>query len=203
MEMMQRNTDAMRARKKAIRKEVRERKAAMREEDITREALEIFNGLGNLPLFAEAKEILLYQALPDELPTRPFLEALLGKKRLALPVVSGDDLVLLEYTGAECLKPVPPFGVLEPQGTPAVNPESIRIALIPGVAFDDAGWRVGRGKGYYDRFLTQYSHICRVGIAFPCQRYAAVPHEAHDIRMDYVFFDAKGCRTSNREFPIR
>ena len=64
--------------------------------------------------------------------------------------------------------------------------DKIDLALVPGMAFDAAGHRLGRGKGYYDRFLGEHPHIYKIGVCFPFQRVAEVPSEAHDVVMDEV-----------------
>ena len=58
------------------------------------------------------------------------------------------------------------------------------VALVPGVAFDAAGHRLGRGRGYYDRFLASCPHIYKIGVCFPFQRVALVPTDQHDVVMD-------------------
>ena len=75
------------------------------------------------------------------------------------------------------------FGLLEPTGSPYAALESIDLALIPGVAFDRNGGRLGHGKAYYDRFLAQSSlqQLRRVGVCFDFQVVPAVPVEAHDV----------------------
>ena len=74
---------------------------------------------------------------------------------------------------------------MEPTGEPFTDYEQIDIVLVPGMAFDAAGHRLGRGRGYYDRFLIQTA--CRkIGVCFPFQRVAEVPTDDHDVMMDEV-----------------
>ena len=104
---------------------------------------------------------LTYWPLPDEVDIRPLI----------------DQLVDLQE-GA--------FHILEPVGEPFTDYDQIDVALVPGMAFDAAGHRLGRGKGYYDRFLAAHPHLHKIGVCFPFQRVAEVPSEAHDIIMDEV-----------------
>jgi 5-formyltetrahydrofolate cyclo-ligase len=76
---------------------------------------------------------------------------------------------------------------LEPIGEPFTDYASIDVAIIPGMAFDNKGHRLGRGKGYYDRFLSQLtSKTKKIGLCFPWQLVDVVPTDKNDISMDCV-----------------
>jgi len=76
----------------------------------------------------------------------------------------------------------------EPSGELFTDFDRITLAIIPGMAFDHQGNRLGRGKGYYDRLLPQLSHAYKLGLCFPFQLLTEeIPHEPHDCRMDEVF----------------
>lgn len=169
-----------------------------------------------LPEFASARTVALYCALPDEAPTVWMLARWFGSKRLALPVIDGDDMHFREYTGDGCLRRGA-FGILEPDTTDeaslpgghfgqcnsspssranvagaqtTIPPEEIDLMLVPGMAFDARGGRLGRGKGFYDRYLSrpEAAHIYKVGVCLPHRFIAEVPTEPHDIVMDAVKF---------------
>ena len=129
-------------------------------------------------LFQRAHVVLLYSALPDE----PQLEVLFnrwhGVKRLLLPVVEGDDLKLREFEGWNSVK-AGRFGVLEPVGPFYEDFLSIDLMILPGVAFDYAGHRMGRGKGYYDRFLSAYQGFT-AGICYSSCIQWNLPHGYFD-----------------------
>lgn len=129
--------------------------------------------------------MLLYHSLRDEVDTHGFIEKWWTRKRILLPVVVGDDLELRRYTGADSLA-IGAYGISEPVGKPFADYGSITLAVIPGVAFDAAGNRLGRGRGYYDRFLPRIPNACKVGVCFPFQLVDAVPAEPFDIRMDII-----------------
>jgi 5-formyltetrahydrofolate cyclo-ligase len=78
------------------------------------------------------------------------------------------------------------FHIMEPAGEPFCDYERIDVVLVPGMAFDAAGRRLGRGRGYYDRFLAAHPHVYKIGVCFPFQRVAEVPAEPHDVVMDEV-----------------
>ena len=143
--------------------------------------------LSRHPRLAEARIVLLYSALPDEVPTQPLLNRLTteGKTVLLPRVVSDTDMELRRYTGPNDLEPGA-FGIMEPTGELFTDYDLIDVAVVPGMAFDREGHRLGRGKGYYDRFLAQLPHIYKIGICFPFQLVDKVPADAHDMLMDEV-----------------
>lgn len=145
---------------------------------------EILALLENHPAFQAAQTVLLYHSLNDEVNTHSFIQKWSNRKRILLPVVKDNDLELCVYTGPEDLK-TGKFGIKEPIGVPFTDYASIDIAIIPGVAFDHKGNRLGRGKGYYDRLL-RYIPAYKVGICFPFQLIEEVPAEEFDIRMDII-----------------
>lgn len=140
-------------------------------------------------LWHSAGTVLLYHALPDEVDTQLLLEnAVRTGKRVLLPKVCGDELTLHPYTSPDSLA-VGAFGILEPTTEPipldTLSGTDI-LAIIPGVAFDTHCHRLGRGKGYYDRLLSQLHHTYRIGICFPFQLLDSIPGEEHDILMNEV-----------------
>jgi 5-formyltetrahydrofolate cyclo-ligase len=86
------------------------------------------------------------------------------------------------------------FGVREPETWPGgrvVAPELIDIVLVPGLAFDAQGNRLGQGGGWYDKVLRLAPQALKMGIAYECQLVPQVPHEAHDVRMDIIVTQAR------------
>jgi len=137
--------------------------------------------------WTEARTVLLYSALPDEVPTRQWLDRLLAEGRqVLLPrVVSDTEMTLHRYTGAADLQPGA-FHIMEPSGEPFADYVSIDAAVIPGMAFDAEGHRLGRGRGYYDRFLERVPRMLRIGLCYEWQLVPHVPTATHDVRMHYV-----------------
>ena len=152
---------------------------------ITQASADVLNRLEAHPVFQQAHTILIYHSLPDEVNTHDFIRKWSAHKQILLPVVIGDDLELRRYTGSADLKKGA-YGIEEPVGEPFTDYDSIDLAIIPGVAFDTHGNRLGRGKGYYDRLLPRLPHTYKIGICFPFQLLEEIPTDALDVRMDEV-----------------
>lgn len=177
--------------KKALRAQIKERKKTLTPANIEQQARDTFTKFSSFEPFLRATTILAYWSLPDELPTHEIVNYWLEttSKRILLPVVNGNDLELYEYTGPECLQPQPPFGILEPRGTQRVDPSEVDLVVVPGVAFDLAKHRLGRGRGYYDRLFPQMPNATRVGVCLSEQVVSAIPCEPHDLPMDFLFYE--------------
>lgn len=143
--------------------------------------------LAGLPAFADASHVALFASLSDELPTRPVFDAALARGKLALfPRVEGDRLVFAPLARWKDLRPGR-YGVAEPPHDVAARvPDA--LVLVPGVAFDARGGRLGRGGGYYDRTFAFDAEpgLLLLGVGYAFQVVDAVPEERHDRRMDGV-----------------
>ncbi len=135
--------------------------------------------------FVVARRVLLFHSLPDEVCTHQFLYEIAQTKQVFLPVVQGDVMYVAEFRPDDDLLQGA-FRIQEPQGEPYRG--DIDVAVVPGMAFDNVGYRLGRGKGYYDRFLAT-NDCYKIGLCFSFQRLATIPSEAHDVQMDAVVSD--------------
>ena len=143
--------------KSEVRQEIRRRKAACSTEERAALSREVTAKLAATPQWQQARTVLLYHSLPDEVATHDLIaEALAAGKRVLLPVVVGDDLELREYSVPSGLREGA-FHIQEPTGAPFTDYAAIDLAIIPGIAFTPDGRRLGRGRGYYDRLLAQLS----------------------------------------------
>ena len=128
--------------------------------------------------------IMIYHPLWDEVDvTAIYQKAFAAGKRVILPTVKGDDIIPVEITpDTKWVKG--DFDIMEPVAEPYTG--SFDTIFVPGVAFDRIGNRLGRGKGYYDRFLTKHPNAKRVGICFDFQMVDSVPTEPFDFKMDHI-----------------
>ncbi|MBR1766972.1 MAG: 5-formyltetrahydrofolate cyclo-ligase [Bacteroidales bacterium] len=175
--------------KAEVRKMMRERKRAVSPEEKLARSRTIMQRLEHTPDFAAARVVLLYWSMSDEVQTHGFVERWYREKTLLLPCVQGDDLVLRQYTGAECMVSGEQFGIGEPAGEEWTDLAAVQLIAVPGVAFDSAGNRMGRGRGFYDRLLKSTPNAVKIGLAYDFQMLDAIPTEPHDVKMDRVLTD--------------
>jgi 5-formyltetrahydrofolate cyclo-ligase len=169
--------------KAEFRKRIKQLKKSYDFSKAQHEADVVFDLLKSLRAYKEAKNILLYYAMPDELPTAKFINEEFGKKAIFLPRISGNDLELVKYTGD--LRQNDKFNVLEPSGSELASLTDIQLAVVPGVAFDKHCNRLGRGKGYYDKLL-EANNVFKIGVAFDFQFKDEIPTTDNDIKMNAV-----------------
>lgn len=169
--------------KKELRQEIRLRKKQHSMEELQRQSQEILQLLVAHPRFQAAQRVMLYASLPDEVQTLAFLDTWRHHKTIILPTVVGDDIIPVEL--AENVSFIEgDFHIPEPQNHPYTG--GFDLIVVPGMAFDPKGHRLGRGRGYYDRFLAQHPQVYTIGICFDFQLLPEVPSEPHDCIMDEI-----------------
>lgn len=172
--------------KKELRKQIKVLKATLSAEEKQLKSEQIFNSLERLPQFQQSRIVFAYWAMADEVQTQEFVKRWSNSKRMLLPKVDGEDLRLKIYRGEESMAPGEAFGILEPIGEDFTDYISIDFIVVPGVGFDKAKNRMGRGKAYYDKILNS-THAFKAGVCFDVQIVDDVPCEPHDVKMDAVF----------------
>jgi len=171
--------------KHELRQQIRQQKRQFTPEQLEELSLPVLARLR--PLLTEVQTIMAYYSLSDEVCTHQLLDNLVAEgKAVLLPKVLDDETMELRcYTGRDDLQEGA-FHIMEPTGTLFTDLRQIDVVLVPGVAFDAQGHRLGRGKGYYDRFLQSASDIKKIGVCFDFQKVDQVPSEAHDVVVDIV-----------------
>lgn len=175
--------------KNALREKILAAVTAIPAEKRKSDSCKICAALKQWTVFKTAKTILFFAPLPNEPDVWPLLaEALGGGKIAALPRFRPADQT---YAACRIRQPrteivTGQFGIREPAATCMEIPAAeLDLILVPGVAFDRRGHRLGRGKGFYDRLLQRADGV-KCGVAFAEQMAEAVPAEAHDVRMNFV-----------------
>lgn len=172
--------------KSELRQIIRQTKRQFTQEQLGELSLDIIASLCRNERFVSAKTILAYHSLPDEVYTHDFIKRYSKEKTILLPrVIADGEMEIRRYRGESDLQQGA-YGIMEPCGEIFSDYEKIDLAIIPGMAFDTRGNRLGRGKGYYDRFLSRARNIYKVGICFPFQIVEEVPVENTDMAMDVV-----------------
>lgn len=182
--------------KKAIRKQVFAKRKACSGENIRNWSQEITRRITELPEFQNAGRILVYADYNHEVMTGFLIEeAWKAGKETAVPKVEGKDMVFYRLTDFAQLEPGY-FGIPEPVDGEVVYWEDA-LMIMPGVAFDRRGHRVGYGGGFYDRFLEKHPGIKRVAAAFSFQVFPEVPWEATDISPEILVTEKETIRFSD------
>lgn len=170
--------------KKEIRAEMKRREMVFSDADIETPA--IWSRIEALPEFRDARTVLAYMSIPGEVPTQEFIDKWRGDKRIAIPLVVGESLELYEYDPDHLTAGYK--GIMEPSADAVpVDPSEIDLALVPGVAFcrkDGKLWRLGRGKGFYDRLLTRLS-CPTAGIFFSFRLLPDLPLDPWDLPLSF------------------
>lgn len=182
------------AQKKRLRAEVRARRESLTPEARAAKSGRIFEHLQTLACWRQAKNVLVYVSVRAEVETAEILARLVAEKRCVVPWCrENGSLGLFRLTSPEDELLPGTLGIPEPAEAwrempdRVVPPPSLDIILLPGVAFDRAGGRLGQGGGFYDRLLESLApQAVTVGLAYTCQIVPEVPRETHDRRVDFV-----------------
>lgn len=181
--------------KTKIRAEVLRKLKSHKEEERLQKSSKIAKKLFLLSEFLKAKTVLFYLSFDGEVDTlRMIQDAIKQGKRVAVPVIKRDDRdivpSILKDLETELMRG--PYGVLHPKNEyiRPISLDTIDLVVVPGLAFDEAGNRLGRGMGYYDRFLSRLpKDVPTVGLAFDFQVIRDFPPlEPHDLSVSKVLF---------------
>lgn len=163
--------------KTTLRQQIRSLKKQHSQEELRTQSERILQRLAEHPRFLQAEKVMLYASLPDEVQTLEFIEIWRHQKTLILPTVVGDDIIPVELAENVAFAEGD-FHIPEPQNHPYTG--EFDLIVVPGMAFDANGHRLGRGRGYYDRFLAQHPHVYTIGLCFDFQLLPDIPFEPHD-----------------------
>lgn len=169
--------------KNEIRRKVKALRQMLLEHERRAAADQVFERLEKTAAFLMADRILMYHSLPDELFTHSFLDKWAGRKHFYLPRVNGVNLEILPYDKSRL--ELGSFHIEEPAGDDVIDPEQIEMIVVPAVAYDRRGNRLGRGKGFYDRLLST-TKATKVGVGYEFQLVDEVPVEPHDVAVDII-----------------
>ncbi len=164
----------------------------LEDEQAAKKCAAITQSVIKTPEYIEAANILLYADYNHEVATRGIFEdAVARKKRVYFPKADGLTNTMSFYRTVSLAQLQRGFkGIMEPVEDTRLSfkfkPSEDTLAILPGVAFDMSGYRLGYGKGFYDRFLAQHRQISSMALAFSCQIVDELPHDEHDIKMDKI-----------------
>lgn len=178
--------------KEDLRRYIRLQKRLFSPQQLEELSLPIVSRLRNR--LAGAKVVFAYYSLPDEVNTHQLVDDLLADgKTVFLPkVIDGERMTWHRYTGTESLREGA-LHIMEPDSSAEdldienyLSQASDTMLVVPGLAFDAKGQRLGRGRGYYDRFLIAHPILYKIGVCFDFQKVDEVPTDANDVPIDEV-----------------
>jgi 5-formyltetrahydrofolate cyclo-ligase len=178
--------------KAQLREEIAQRRRGLDPEWSAAASARIADQLRDLDVFRDAGTVALYKATPGEVDLELLFAACRDAgKRICIPFFLEKENIyaLTEITAETRFKPGR-FGIEEPLCPALAAVSGIDLMIVPGVAFDPSGNRLGRGGGYYDRLLSGFSGISAAA-AFDFQIYPQIPYDHHDIRVDLIATETK------------
>lgn len=171
-----------------LRRRLHAERIQMSERAVREKSLRIYRRLIDMPAYQRARRIACYVSIKNEVDTRTVIQKTIGSgKQVGVPVTREEgDMDFQAILGLSDLRPVH-YGLREPVPDPqkVLLPHTIDLILVPGIAFDLFGHRIGSGGGYYDRFLVQTEAV-RIGLSYGFQIIDRVPAEPHDVKMDLI-----------------
>jgi 5-formyltetrahydrofolate cyclo-ligase len=177
------------AEKKLIRQQISVFKKQITENEMQSEADIIFNKIESLPEFKAATTILMYWSTPDELPTHQIVRKWCYNKIIILPsVINENEMEFKRYFAIGKMKKGN-LGIEEPDSIESYKGK-FDLVIVPGIACDRKGNRLGRGKGYYDKFLSE-TKILKIGVGLSFQLLDYVPATREDVKMDKIVTESE------------
>ena len=177
--------------RKRVRTETRHRRDALTSEERTRLSQRIVDSAARWIQREGFGSVMLYLNMRSEVETTGLLEGLLNSgKQVSAPVVDTEQLELvprqIRNLKTELVRH--PYGMLEPNAICPIFPtEHLQLIVVPGIAFDRNGYRLGYGKGFYDRFLTKCSHAVTIGLAYEIQLVEDTFPQEWDMPVQHIF----------------
>lgn len=190
--------------KEKIRKKLIHKRRALTQLEVKKNSSKIFHRLISTDEFKNAKTILFYVSKDNEARTIPTIEfALKNKKIVCVPKVDVTKHIFHPIRISSSDKDLHKghFGIHEPlfETKNIVPVKNIDLIIVPGIAFDLNGHRLGWGKGYYDKFLEKAKRIHKIGLAFDFQILPELPKDKHDVPVDMVMTEKRTMKAIRKD----
>ena len=176
--------------KKSLRREIGEKKRALTALEVQERSRILAQRLYATAQYRQAKSLYAYLSFNQEVRTNPIIErAWADGKQVALPKVMGREMAFIWIDSFDGLAPQGAYNITEPIEDGPVADDEAALVLMPGLAFDPQGHRVGYGGGYYDRFLEAEPRHPLVALCYDFQLLPHLETDAHDVPVDLVITD--------------
>ena len=172
--------------KYSIRQEILHARQSLGEDEQNYKSNLIYQSIINDEYFIKAPVLFVYLSTKNEVSTTALIKKAweLGKT-VAAPKVNGNGMEFYVFSSFNQLKVGPYYGILEPTTTEPIQTKEALI-IMPGVAFDYQRNRIGYGKGYYDRYISEHPYHETIALAFDCQLVKEIPSEEHDFKPNKI-----------------
>lgn len=165
---------------------INEKRNSLTKEEIQDKSEKIRDKLFSLLQYRKSKAVMFFVSFNSEVSTHGMIREALKSKTVIVPKVANNEIEPSVIIDFDNLVPSGKFGILEPIEAMNIAHKNIDLVLVPGIAFDSEGHRIGYGFGYYDRFLAKVPKAIKIGLAFDFQVVDKIPSEAHDVPIDLV-----------------
>jgi 5-formyltetrahydrofolate cyclo-ligase len=184
--------------KASLRKLVAEARDGLTPEERLTKSREIENRLFRLPEFIGSSVIMFFASFRSEVDTVPMMRRALAEgKRVVLPKVQGKHLALFEIRDFDKDISSGTWGIPEPHENNCIALDAVDLMIVPGLAFDERGNRLGYGAGFYDRLLASFTKMT-VALAFEVQMVSKVPAAQHDIAIKKIMTEKRVIENNNQ-----
>ena len=178
--------------KKALRREIGAKKRALTPEQIETRSSILADRLYKTPQYRDCGSLYAYLSFNQEVRTNPIIErAWADGKRVAVPKVVGDEMIFIWIDSFENMAPQGAYGITEPIENGPVADDETALILMPGLAFDPLGHRVGYGGGFYDRYLAAQPHHPTVALCYDFQMFDHLDVDDYDVPVDVIITDSE------------
>ncbi len=163
------------------------RRDALPQEKIDASSLHIAQNLLSLSEVQAAQNIAAYMSFRNEVSTRELISKLVAaEKQIFIPYIADGKIAFTKFKSFDDFA-VEKYNIPEPKNKAPVKPDSIDLFIVPGIAFDSRGSRIGWGKGFYDKFLGENKiSVPKVGVCYDFQVIENIPLEEHDVAVDII-----------------
>ena len=178
--------------KKALRREIGAKKRALTPEQIETRSNILADRLYKTPQYRDCESLYAYLSFNQEVRTNPIIErAWADGKRVAVPKVVGDEMIFIWIDSFDNLAAQGAFHIMEPIENGPVADDETALILMPGLAFDPQGHRVGYGGGFYDRYLAAQPHHLTVALCYDFQMFDHLDVDDYDVPVDVIITDSE------------
>ncbi|MBI1935635.1 5-formyltetrahydrofolate cyclo-ligase [Candidatus Woesearchaeota archaeon] len=177
--------------KTEIKEPILHKRDSMAKGEILQKSNKIKENLFNLEEYKKSKTVMFFVSFNNEVDTHEIIKSALKNKTVVVPKVVHHEIEPSLIIDFDNLVPSGRFNIPEPIEIMKIANKNINMVLVPGIAFDKEGYRLGYGFGFYDKFLKKVPKAIKIGLAFDFQVVGNVPRESHDVPVDLVVTEEK------------